>query len=149
MALRSLVERLGGLRDVQVGILTRPQSGLADFYRELGDLYGVAISPHNRWAGTKVLRDRWRAHVESALYRPVLVADEAQEMLSTGSALPDDVFPARELATEALATAAAFNHPVYDALYAVTARREGAAVCTIDQRLVRLLGEMRVPAADL
>ena len=81
MALRSLVERLGGLRDVQVGILTRPQSGLADFYRELGDLYGVAISPHNRWAGTKVLRDRWRAHVESALYRPVLVADEAQEML--------------------------------------------------------------------
>jgi general secretion pathway protein A len=80
MALRSLVERLGGLRDVQVGILTRPQSGLADFYRELGDLYGVALSPHNRWAGTKVLRDRWRAHVESALHRPVLVADEAQEM---------------------------------------------------------------------
>lgn len=81
MALRVLVERLNGLRDVQVGILTRPQSGLADFYRELGDLYGVAISPHNRWGGTKVLRERWRAHVEAALHRPVLIADEAQEML--------------------------------------------------------------------
>jgi type II secretory pathway predicted ATPase ExeA len=81
MALRSLVERLNDLRDVQVGILTRPQSGGADFYRELGDLYGVALSPHNRWAGTKVLRERWRAHVEGALHRPVLVVDEAQEML--------------------------------------------------------------------
>jgi general secretion pathway protein A len=81
MALRLLVERLNGLRDVQVSILTRPQSGLADFYRELGDLYGVALSPHNRWAGTKVLRDRWRAHLESALHRPVLILDEAQEVL--------------------------------------------------------------------
>lgn len=81
MALRSLVERINGLRDVQVGILTRPQSGLPDFYRELGDLYGVALSPHNRWAGTKVLRDRWLAHVESALHSPVLILDEAQEML--------------------------------------------------------------------
>jgi len=31
----------------------------------------------------------------------------------------------------------------------VTARREGAAVCTIDQRLARLLGDMRVPTVDL
>jgi len=70
-------------------------------------------------------------------------------MLSIGAALPDDALPAREIATEALATATAFNHPVYEALYAVTARREGAAVCAIDQRLARLLEEMRVPTADL
>ncbi len=37
----------------------------------------------------------------------------------------------------------------FDALYAVTARREGAAVCTIDQRLARLLEAMRVPTTTL
>ena len=44
-ALRLLAERLGQLRDVTVGVLTRPQAGLADFYRELGDLFQVPLSP--------------------------------------------------------------------------------------------------------
>lgn len=82
VALRLVAARLSRLRDVQVGILTRPQSGLADFYREMGDLFGVELSPHNRWAGTRVLRERWRAHAEASLCRPVLLIDEAQEMLS-------------------------------------------------------------------
>jgi type II secretory pathway predicted ATPase ExeA len=81
VALRLLQSRLGTLRDVKVGVLSRPQSGVSDFYRELGDLFGVALSPHNRWAGTKVLRERWQAHLESSLVRPVLLIDEAQEML--------------------------------------------------------------------
>jgi type II secretory pathway predicted ATPase ExeA len=77
--LRLLVERLSNLRDVVVGVLVRPQAALADFYREMGDLFGVALSPHNRWAGSKVLRERWLTHIESALFRAVLVVDEAQE----------------------------------------------------------------------
>lgn len=80
VALRLLANRLAGLRDVSVGVLTRPQSGTADFYRELGDLFGVALSPHNRWAGSKVLREKWLAHIEASLFRPVLLIDEAQEM---------------------------------------------------------------------
>jgi type II secretory pathway predicted ATPase ExeA len=79
-ALRLLAERLSHLRDVTVGILTRPQASLADFYRELGDLFGVPLSPHNRWASAKVLREKWHAHIETSLYRPVLLVDEAQEM---------------------------------------------------------------------
>jgi type II secretory pathway predicted ATPase ExeA len=82
-ALRLLAQHLSGLRDVKVGVLTRPQCKPADFYRELGDLYGVVLSPHNRWAGTKVLRERWIEHMESSLSRPVLIIDEAQEMLSS------------------------------------------------------------------
>ena len=78
-ALRFLAERLGQLRDVTVGVLTRPQAGLADFYRELGDLFQVPLSPHNRWGSAKVLREKWRNHIESSLYRPILVIDEAQE----------------------------------------------------------------------
>lgn len=80
VALRLLVSRLGGLRDVTVGVLTRPQGTEADFYRELGAIFGVALAPHNRWAGAKVLREMWQAHIESSLLRPVLVVDEAQEM---------------------------------------------------------------------
>jgi general secretion pathway protein A len=34
--LRLLAERLASMRDVQVGVLSRPQAALADFYRELG-----------------------------------------------------------------------------------------------------------------
>jgi type II secretory pathway predicted ATPase ExeA len=79
-ALRLLCGRLSNQRDVVVGVLARPQAGLADFYREMGDLFGVALTPHNRWAGSKVLRERWQAHIEAALFRAVLVIDEAQEM---------------------------------------------------------------------
>ena len=62
-------------------ILSRPQAAPPDFYRELGDLFGVTLSPHNRWASTKVLRECWQAHIEPPLFRPVLLVDEAQEML--------------------------------------------------------------------
>ena len=79
--LRVLSERLSALRDVQVGVLSRPQAGLADFYREMGELFGVELHPHNRYGGAKMLRARWQAHIDTALSRPVLIADEAQEVL--------------------------------------------------------------------
>jgi general secretion pathway protein A len=81
-ALRLLSEHLNGLRDLSIGILTRPQAKMADFYRELGHLFGVTLSPSNRWHSSKSLREKWLAHIEAALYRPVLIIDEAQEMNS-------------------------------------------------------------------
>ena len=80
VALRLLAERLASLRDVSVGALAHPQSNVADFYREMGDLFGVALKPHNRWGGFKALRERWHAHIETTLVRPLLLIDEAQEM---------------------------------------------------------------------
>lgn len=56
VTLRIPAGRLGNQRDARIGIVTRPQAGLADFYREMGDLFGVELAPHNRWAGAKVLR---------------------------------------------------------------------------------------------
>lgn len=79
-ALRLLEKRLSALPDVTVGTLSRPQCGVADLYRELGHLFEVQLTPHNRWAGAKVLRERWQAHLEAALIRPVLLVDEAQEL---------------------------------------------------------------------
>lgn len=80
VALRQLNERLDGLREVTVQVVTHPQSGLADFYREMGDLFGVSLKPSNRWGGFRSLRERWLAHIDSTLCRPILLIDEAQEM---------------------------------------------------------------------
>lgn len=80
VTLRILAERLEAKRDVKVGILSRPQAGLTDFYREMGDLFGVELRPANRWGGAKLLRDRWQTHIDAALSRPILIVDEAQEM---------------------------------------------------------------------
>lgn len=79
-ALRILEEHLGTLPEVTVGVLSRPQSGLSDFYRELGEVFGVELRPHNRWGGYKALRERWKTHTDASLLRPVLLVDEAQEM---------------------------------------------------------------------
>jgi type II secretory pathway predicted ATPase ExeA len=80
VALRIVAQRLAALRDVMVGVLERPQSKTADFYRELGDIFSVKLSTSNRWGGFRALRERWKAHVASARIKPVLLIDEAQEM---------------------------------------------------------------------
>lgn len=80
VALRIVASRLSALRDVVVGAIERPQSKNSDFYRELGDIFAVKLTPSNRWGGFKALRERWKAHVASSRIRPVLLIDEAQEM---------------------------------------------------------------------
>ena len=80
VALRIVAGRLAALRDVTVGVIERPQSKSSDFYRELGDIFAVKLTPSNRWGGFKALRERWKAHVASSRIRPVLLVDEAQEM---------------------------------------------------------------------
>lgn len=80
VTLRLVAERLSSLRDVNLGTLAHPSARLSDFYRELGDIFGVVLNTHNRWHGFKTLRERWVHHLESTLLRPVLFIDEAQEM---------------------------------------------------------------------
>ena len=67
-------------RDVTVARLDRPQSSVADFYRELGDAFAVTVGASNRWGGFRTLRERWRSTIENKLVRPVLLVDEAQEI---------------------------------------------------------------------
>jgi general secretion pathway protein A len=107
VALRIVAERLAALRDVVVGVLQRPQSRPADFYRELGDVFSVKLTPWNRWGGFKALRERWRAHLTSCRIKPVLLVDEAQEMsvevLSELRLLSSADFDAKSLLTVVLA----------------------------------------------
>jgi type II secretory pathway predicted ATPase ExeA len=81
--LHRLAARLQAVEGVVVGIAERPTSALGDFYRELGTLFGVGLSVANRYGSFQALRDRWRQHVKSSLFRPVLLLDEAQEAAAT------------------------------------------------------------------
>lgn len=78
--LRLLAERLSNHPELTVGAILRPQANVADFYREMAEVFQVPLRPHNRWAGAKVLRERWQTHIEATLLRPLLLVDEAQEM---------------------------------------------------------------------
>lgn len=78
--LQLFAHRLSRIEDVVVGVMERPQSSLNDFYREMGSLFNVNLSPANRYGGFKALRERWHHHIKSTFYRPVLLIDEAQEM---------------------------------------------------------------------
>jgi hypothetical protein len=79
VALRLLAERLARLPDLTVGAITHPQSNLADFYREMGDLFGVPLRRTTAGAAS-----RRCARPGSPIWnRPgaaVLLIDEAQEM---------------------------------------------------------------------
>ena len=80
--LQLITHRLRHLDNVVVGVMERPQSSLGDFYREMGDIFGVNLSPANRYGGFKSLRERWLKHTQNTLFKPVLLIDEAQEMLT-------------------------------------------------------------------
>jgi type II secretory pathway predicted ATPase ExeA len=78
--LQLVSHRLNHIEDVTVGVMERPQSSLADFYRELGAFFEVNLKPSNRYGGFTSLRERWNDHIKRTLFRPVLLIDEAQEM---------------------------------------------------------------------
>lgn len=80
VVLRALAERLERQSDLTVGVLNHPQSNLADFYRELGEVFGLTLKPSNRWGGFKALRERWLAQLEATHRRAIVLIDEAQEM---------------------------------------------------------------------
>ncbi len=113
VVLRLLAERLGQLRDLSVGVISHPSSNLGDFYREMGDLFAVELKPSNRWGGFKALRERWLAHLDGTLLRPVLLVDEAQVMhpgvLSELRLLSSAQFDSRHLLSVVFAGDGRFN----------------------------------------
>lgn len=80
VVLRLLAERLGKMRELTVATISRPQSGMTDFYRELSLVFGLQSGTSNRWGGFRSLRERWLSHIETTLLRPIILIDEAQEV---------------------------------------------------------------------
>jgi type II secretory pathway predicted ATPase ExeA len=107
VALRLLAHQLARESELVVGAISRPQANVADFYRELGEVFGVPLRPHNRWGGSKALRERWTTHIETTLMRPVLLLDEAQEsstaVLNELRFLGSTRFDSRQILTVVLA----------------------------------------------
>jgi general secretion pathway protein A len=83
LLLRQLQARLEEIPEITVAISARPQNNMRDFYRELGCLFGVDLRVSNRWGGFQALRQAWVQHIDSTLFRPILIVDEAQNMASS------------------------------------------------------------------
>lgn len=107
VALRLMDDRFSRIKEITVTCLDRPQSGIGDFYREMGECFGVELRASNRWGGHKALREKWRRHIETTLFRPVLLIDEAQEVrtevLSELRLLVSEKYDSRRLLTVVLA----------------------------------------------
>ena len=80
VAMRLLASRLSKTDGLSVAAITHPSSRLSDFYREMGELFGITLLFNNRWASFKNLRERWLTHLDETRLRPVLLIDEAQEL---------------------------------------------------------------------
>ncbi len=106
-ALRLLAQKLAREPELVVGAISRPQANVADFYREMGEVFAVPLRPHNRWYGSKALRERWASHIETTLMRPTLLIDEAQEattaLLNELRFLGSTQFDSRQILTVVLA----------------------------------------------
>jgi predicted nucleic acid-binding protein len=68
-----------------------------------------------------------------------LSAEQSIERYQDICALPDQAISDQTLALEALSLASTYNHPVYDMIYAVLARRNACGVLSKDSRLAKLL----------
>ena len=88
------------------------------------------------------------SEVGNALWKYVraggLTEEDALERLREARALVSSTVDDAELIEEALTAAVRFDHPVYDAVYAVLARRQSCAVVTMDGRFRSLLEAMRI-----
>ncbi len=88
----------------------------------------------------------FRSEVANALWKYVLHREMEQEvalaLLEDAASLVDLYINDDELVSEALVAAATYEHPVYDMLYAVQARRHGSTVVTMDRRFRKLLLRM-------
>lgn len=73
-----------------------------------------------------------------------LPAEKAVTHLQEAMDLIDGIVPSQELIQEAVVAATKHGHPVYDMIYAVLARRQGATVITTDGPFTSLLRRMEV-----
>jgi general secretion pathway protein A len=80
VTLRMLDSRLSEIREISSGVITRPQSNVIDFYREISAIFSIDLRSGNRWGSYKALREKWLSQIKATLFRPVLIIDEAQEM---------------------------------------------------------------------
>jgi predicted nucleic acid-binding protein len=107
-----------------------------------------AIAERLNEAQLVIAPDLFAGEVANGLWKYVehgdITADEATDRLAVALALAGPLVPGTVVAHEALVAAATYHHPIYNMMYAVLARRQGASVITRDARLARALRAMEV-----
>jgi predicted nucleic acid-binding protein len=105
-----------------------------------------------RDAQTVMVPSLFQAEVANALWKYVrrggLNQDEALKRLGMATTLADEVVPDGDVVGGALVLASAYDHRVYDRLYAVVAQRFGCSGCTLDTRLAEILRDLRIPISS-
>jgi predicted nucleic acid-binding protein len=92
--------------------------------------------------------DLFIAEVCNAIWKyrkaDLLPMDRCETVLEQALSLPDQLESSSVLHLEAFALAVRHIHPVYDALYLVLARRNNAAILTLDHRLAELARKLEI-----
>ncbi len=106
-------------------------------------LDGEKIISHDLFS-TEVCNAFWAYHQVSKLDR-----NEVAEYVAQATRLVDEFYRTEDLLREALMEAMRLDHPVYGMLYFVLARREGATLFTLDQKLQGLCADNGVDCGFL
>ncbi len=95
----------------------------------------------------------YASEVANALWKYVktgnLALEVALDRYAEAIDLIDDFTPDWELTTEALTEATRYQHPVYDLLYVILARRKGCAILTMDRRLSTLVKDIGITTVPM
>lgn len=110
--------------------------------------YAKAVSGVLEDAVVSMTPDLFFSEVANGLWKYVrhglLDQETAVARLEEAMELADSIIPSRILVSEALSAASQQSHPVYDMVYAVLARRHGATVLTMDERLFKRLQKLEI-----
>jgi predicted nucleic acid-binding protein len=110
--------------------------------------HAAALAEHLEKMSVVTAPDLFCPEVMNALWKYVRVGQLTLDLAITRfeqcMGLADDLIPGRTLAPEALAAAARHQRSVYDMMYAVLARRSGAAVITMDRGFGLVLRVMEI-----
>ncbi len=108
----------------------------------LGTLEASKIADRIAAAELVLAPDLYFAEVGNALWKcvraGVVSSQDSDSMYEEAKAMIDESWSTESLSREAFAEAKRTDHPVYDLMYAVLARRHGAALLTADRRLANL-----------
>jgi len=72
-----------------------------------------------------------------------------EKFLEQALALPDDFIGEQDLYREAFKLSCTLNHPVYDILYLVTARRNNGILLTLDRKLIKIAVKCSVDVCEV
>lgn len=110
--------------------------------------YGMDLTSKLEESTAVSAPDLFASEVGNSLWKYIrqgtITLDEGLERVEEALALIDEVIPSSMLLREAVAAAARYEHPVYDMIYAILARRGGSRVLTMDRTFAGLLRRMEI-----